>query len=177
MGQQRIKGKSKISKPSSFICETLSGRYIKRDRYEEYVSDYERPIVLERCCYTSTQHLRRRDFRDVVGRVHCRTSREHGVAGLGLELGARFAFDCTDHRLGVVSPRHGGAVDLGILLSSSDTHTGIWRNRGLDPPCCVQLLTSRAIDDSAAPESTESKRDTSWSEDLIAPCRQEKEEG
>ena len=48
------------------------------------MSDYERPIVLERCCYTSTQHLRRRDFRDVVGWVHCRTGRELGVAGLVL---------------------------------------------------------------------------------------------
>ena len=48
------------------------------------MSDYERPIVLERCCYTSTQHLHRRDFRDVVERVHCRTGRELGVAGLGL---------------------------------------------------------------------------------------------
>ena len=44
------------------------------------MSDYERTIVLERCCYTSAQHLRRRDFRDVVGRVHCRTGREPGVA-------------------------------------------------------------------------------------------------
>ena len=78
------------------------------------MSDYERPLVLERCCYTSTQHLRRRDFRDVVGRVHCRTGCEPGVAGLGLELGARLAFGRTDPRLGVVSPRHGGAVDLGI---------------------------------------------------------------
>jgi len=136
--------------PSSFICETLSGKYIKTIKL---VSDYERLFVLERCCYTSTQHLRRRDFRDVVGRVHCRNGRELGVAGLGLELGARLAFGRTDHRLGVVSPRYGGAVDLGILLSSSDTHIGIWRNRGLDCPCCVQLLTNRAIGDSAAPES------------------------
>jgi len=117
------------------------------------VSDYERPIVLERCCYTSTQHIRRRDFRDVVERVHCRNGRELGLAGLGLVLGARLAFCRTDHRLGVVSPWYGGAVDLGILLSSSDTPIGIWRNRGLDCPCCVQLLTSRAIDDSADPES------------------------
>ena len=116
---------------------------------------YERPIVLERCCYTSTQHLRRRDFRDVVGWVHCRNGRELGVAGLGLELGARLAFGRTDHRLGVVSPRHGGAVDLGIRLSSSDTPTGIWRDRGLDCPCCVQLLTSRAIEVSAASQSPE----------------------
>ena len=108
---------------------------------------------MERCCYTSTRHLRRRDFRDVVGRVHCRTGREPGVAGLGLELGARLAFGRTDPRLGVVSPRHGGAVDLGILPSSSDTSIGIWRNRGLDSPCCVQLLTNRAIGGSAAPES------------------------
>ena len=117
------------------------------------MSDYERPLVLERCCYTSTQHLRRRDFRDVVEWVHCRNGRELGVAGLGLVLGARLAFCRTDHRLGVVSPRYGGAVDLGILLSSSDMPIGIWRNRGLDCPCCVQLLTSRAIDDSADPES------------------------
>jgi len=117
------------------------------------VSDYERPIVLERCCYTSTQHLRRRDFRDVVGRVRCRNSRELGVARLGLVLGARLAFGRTDHRLGVVSPWHGEAVDLGILLSSSDTHIGIWRNRGLDCPCCVQLLTNCAIGGSAAPVS------------------------
>ena len=117
------------------------------------MSDYERPLVLERCCYTSTQHLRRRDFRDVVERVHCRNGRELGVAGLGLVLGARLAFCRTDHRLGVVSPRYGGAVDLGILLSSSDTPIGIWRNCGLDCLCCVQLLTSRAIDDSADPAS------------------------
>jgi len=115
------------------------------------VSDYERPIVLERCCYTSTQHLHRRDFHDVVERVHCRTGRELGVAGLGLVLDARLAFGRADHRLGVVSPRHGGAVDLGILLSSYDTPIGIWRNRGLDCSCCVQLLTCRAIDVSAAP--------------------------
>ena len=94
------------------------------------MSDYERPIVLGRCCYTSTQHLHRRDFHDVVGRVHCRTGRELGVAGLGLVLGARLAFGRADHRLGVVSPRHGGAVDLGILLASSGTPIGIWRNRG-----------------------------------------------
>jgi len=117
------------------------------------VSNYERPLVLERCCYTSTQHLRRHDFRDVVGRIHCRNGRELGVAELGLELGARLAFGRTDPRLGVVSPWHGGTVDLGILLSSSDTPISIWRNRGLDCPCCVQLLTNRAIDDSAAPES------------------------
>ena len=117
------------------------------------MSDYERPIVLGRCCYTNTQHLHRHDFRDVVERVHCRTGRELGVAGLGLVLGARLAFGRADHRLGVVSPRHGGAVDLGILLSSYDTPIGIWRNRGLDCSCCVQLLTCRAIDVSAALES------------------------
>jgi len=92
-----------------------------------------------------------------VGRVHCRTGREPGVAGLGLELGARLAFGRTDHCLGVVSPRHGGAVDLGILLASSGTPIGIWRNRGLDCPCCVQLLTIRAIDVSAAPQSRPSR--------------------
>ena len=130
---------------------------------------------MERGCYTSTQHLCRRDFRDVVGRVHCRTGREPGVAGLGLELGARLAFGRTNHHLGVVSPRHGGAVDLGIFLSSSDTPIGIWRDHGLDCPCCVQLLTSRAIERLCSfKEPTESKGDISWSEDFIAPCRQEK---
>ena len=86
-------------------------------------------------------------------RVYYCTGRELGVAGFDLVLGARLALCRTDPRLGVVSPRYGGAVDLGILLSSSDTPIGIWRNRGLDCPCCVQLLTSRVIDDSAAPES------------------------
>ena len=111
------------------------------------MSDYERPIVLKRCCYTSTQHLRRRDFRDVVERVHCRTGHELGVAGLGLELGARLALCRTDHRWVLFLP---GMVGLWIWESSY--------------PAMIRLLAFGGIVGG----------DTSWSEDFIAPCRQEK---
>jgi len=67
------------------------------------------------------------------------------VAGLALELGASAARRGGDHRLGVVSSHHGGALDLGIFLAKSRTPFRIFRNRWLDSPCCVQLFESCAI--------------------------------
>ena len=109
-------------------------------------SDYERLIILERHRYTSHEHLRQRDLRGAVGRVRHRTGRESGVAGLALELGASAAFGGGDHRLGVVSPHHGGVVDLGILLAGSRKPGGICRYRCLDSPCRVQFVSSYAVD-------------------------------
>lgn len=80
-----------------------------------------------------------------MGRVRSRPGRESRVAGLALELGASAALRGGDHRLGVVSPHHGGALDLGIFPDKSRTPVGIRRHRGLDSHGCIQLFASYAI--------------------------------
>ena len=67
------------------------------------------------------------------------------MAGLALDLGASIALRGGDHRLGDISPHHGGALDLGIILVRSRTPVGICRNRWLDCPRCVQLFASFSI--------------------------------
>jgi hypothetical protein len=67
------------------------------------------------------------------------------MAGPALVLGASVALRGGDHRLGVVSPHHGGALDLGITLARSRTPVGIGRNRPLDLARGVQLYAKCAI--------------------------------
>ena len=81
-----------------------------------------------------------------MGRVRHRTGRESGVAGRDLELGSSAAFGTKDYRLGLVSPYHGRAVDLGIFLADSWAPSGIYLYRCLDSPCRVQFVKIFSVD-------------------------------
>jgi hypothetical protein len=104
---------------------------------------YEGSFSLERCHFKGDDHLRNLGLHRVVGWFRCCTSPQSGVAGRALELGSSTAYGTQGFRLGVVSPNHGGAMDMGISMANTWTTRGISWNRCLEPPCreqCVQEL-------------------------------------